>query len=573
MDHHFYAKLVALLLVTPSVHTAFSQSDEALRGSGCIPPTVAFTTTADDPALLCQGDVISVNGSFSTAATGHSIEQWIWNYGVTDGDTSAIPFAILPFPNGGVHLLTLEVIDDIGCSSGPSASVAVLVSPTPEFTTTSLPATICGGVAIPLVASAVQPLMIGGPTGCTAPVNGIALADSPAPPTLSTLEVSGQPSGVITDVTQLGDICMDIEHSFMGDLVLSVICPNGQSVVLHQQGGGGTFLGDANDSDGGSVIVPGVCFQYCFGADPDHGTLVDASTGGANPNTVPVTQGNAIAPGRYSSVEPLSQLIGCPFNGTWTFSAFDNWAADNGYLCGWCISFGSGADSTYVDQGPILGTSADSSFWTGPGVFNTPGQPGSATFNPAPGNQTITYTVIDSYGCQHETSTTVSIGEQPEVTIVENPDLGLFCAEVVGGPVTYQWSFQGSIVVGAAGSCFTPPGPGLVSVTVQNSQGCTGSDLLLITALNDLANNSGDAAFLVVPNPNDGAFSIRFTNMETASTVLRVVDMSGRTVHESTLGAAHGTTTTDLRLNVAPGVYFVELFGTKERPAQRIIIQ
>jgi hypothetical protein len=26
-------------------------------------------------------------------------------------------------------------------------------------------------------------------------------------------------------------------------------------------------------------------------------------------------------------------------------------------------------------------------------------------------------------------------------------------------------------------------------------------------------------------------------------------------------------------LNVAHGVYFVELFGTKERPAQRIIIQ
>ncbi len=42
---------------------------------------------------------------------------------------------------------------------------------------------------------------------------------------------------------------MDIEHSFIGDLVIDVIVPTGQSVVLHQQGGGATFLGIPVDDD------------------------------------------------------------------------------------------------------------------------------------------------------------------------------------------------------------------------------------------------------------------------------------------------------------------------------------
>ena len=36
---------------------------------------------------------------------------------------------------------------------------------------------------------------------------------------------------------------INFEHSFMGDLTITFECPNGQSIMVHQQGGGGTFLG------------------------------------------------------------------------------------------------------------------------------------------------------------------------------------------------------------------------------------------------------------------------------------------------------------------------------------------
>lgn len=571
--NHPYHSFAALLFCCFTSIAASAQTDDTQRGGGCIPPTAIFSNTAGDTARICQGDVISVNGASSTAAPGHSIEQWIWNYGVTAGDTSTIPFAILSFPNGGVHQLTLEVIDDLGCSSGPSAAIPVLVSSTPDFTTTNIPALLCEGTVLQLSATADQPLMIGAPPGCTAPDNGTPLVDVQSPPSTSTLQVSGQASGVITSVAQLGDICLEIEHSYMGDLVLSVTCPNGQSVILHQQGGGSTFLGDANDFDGNGTIVPGNCFQYCFGNNPEFGTLAASASSGATPNTVPVTQGNAIAPGRYTPVQPLSQLVGCPFNGAWVFSSNDNAGADNGYLCGWCISFGAEADSSFVQFGPTLGSSADSSFWSGPNVSNTVGQPGSATFSPVPGTQSVTYNVIDSYGCEHQVSSTTTIGAQPEVTIVENPELGLICAEVIGGPVTYQWSFQGQAVVGAAGACFTPPGAGSVGVTVQNTAGCSASDVLLATSLNGWHGFTNAPAFTVTPNPNNGSFTIRSFSIEASRAVLRVVDMTGRSVHERALGTLHDATTRSVQLDVAPGVYFVEVLGASERLSQRIVVE
>ena len=34
-----------------------------------------------------------------------------------------------------------------------------------------------------------------------------------------------------------------LEHSFMGDLIITLTCPNGQELLLHNQGGSNTYLG------------------------------------------------------------------------------------------------------------------------------------------------------------------------------------------------------------------------------------------------------------------------------------------------------------------------------------------
>lgn len=553
---HRYALIFPLLTTGPMA---------LAQGGGCLPPQVSFSSATDEPAPVCQGASITFDGSFSTAALGHVVDQWIWHVGA-DRDTMMLATATFTFPDPGVFEVTLEVRDETGCSSGESQPMHVLVSATPDFSGTLVPEVACEGQSINLNAVAEQPLMIGNAVACTPPANAMPLIDTPTPPSLSLLQVAGQPNGTLSDIAELGDICLEMEHSYVGDLVLSVTCPNGQSVTLHEQGGGGTFLGDANDDDNGSAIVPGICFQYCFGISPTYGTLA-----GSTDVAIPVPQGMALPPGRYTSLQPLEFLLGCPLNGTWTLSSSDLFGSDNGYLCGWCISFGEQPDSSFIDQGPVLGSSADSSYWSGPGVANTAGQPGNASLMAMAGTLPLTYTVIDSYGCEYEALFPLQVGANPEVSIVENPELGLVCAQPTGA-YTYQWSYMDEVVVGAAGTCFTPPGPGAVSVVVTSVEGCVGYASSVGTGLPD-GRAQVQPAISVFPNPNGGAFTMHYNGKAVVGATLRLVDTAGRVMHQDKLSSLVPHATTVLQLTLAPGSYTLEVLSAGEQLHQRIIVQ
>lgn len=525
-----------------------------------------MTTALGDPAMICQGATIQLNGAASMPAPGHSLNLWTWDLGIQGIRYTTGPTTNVTFNTGGVHTILLTVRDESGCSSEIPDTLHVLVSATPDLSGTFVPDIFCAGDIQQLLGSAEGFPMITNTGGCTAPDNGAPLVDNAT--TTSLLTITGNPNTTISNLGELGDICMDIEHSFMGDLAITVTCPNGQSVVLHQQGGGSTYLGDANDNDGGT-IVPGSCFRYCFGDNPDFGTLLESAVGSTSPNVVPVSQGTAIAPGRYTPITPLSQLIGCPVNGTWTFSSADLWAADNGYLCGWCITLGEGADSTFYSLGPVLGTSSDSTFWTGPGVINDPLEPGNALIVPEAGMADLTYTVLDSYGCVHQMVYPIDVGVDPEPLIVENTDLGLLCVQVAGNP-TLQWNYNGVPVSGAAGTCYTPPGPGVVSVTATTPQGCSGSDTFLTTAVTE---RSEQVEFVVFPVPNNGDFTVQLAGLATPMAELRVLDMTGRVVQGRSVALSAGTTSIQMSTELAPGAYFVELLAGDLERVQRIVVR
>jgi subtilisin-like proprotein convertase family protein len=534
------------------------------RGQGgCIPPLAAFSGPTASPVRICQGDAVAFDASASSAANGQAIVQWVWRIHGSSDTATATSFTHV-FNDPGVLEVTLEVIDDIGCSSGQSDPVFVLVSATPDFEGTTVPEEACEGEEFSLQAFAEQAPMIGYPVACTAPNNGVALLDSPSPPSLSTLMVTGQSTAPIASLAELGDICIDIEHSYMGDLVLEVTCPNGQSVVLHQQGGGGVFLGNAND-DG--ISVPGECFRYCFGLAPEFGTMEASS----NVNTILVGDRLALAPGRYTTVEPLEQLLGCPMNGTWTFSSTDNFGADDGYLCGWCISFGETPDSSFIDQGPTLGSSADSSYWSGEGVVNNSTTPGQGTLLAVPGEHIIDYTVIDDFGCVHSIAFPLSVGDIPEASIINNTELGLLCAQPTGAGYTYQWSYAGQPVLGAEGACFTPPGPGAVGVEVSTPQGCSGSTTLLNTGVR--ANGSDQAPILIQPSVNNGTFSITLSAASAGPAHVHVLDAIGRSVFQELNTGTGNSITLALEGRLSAGTYTVIVDRSGSRAVGRMVVE
>ncbi|MDR0790210.1 MAG: gliding motility-associated C-terminal domain-containing protein [Bacteroidales bacterium] len=77
---------------------------------------------------------------------------------------------------------------------------------------------------------------------------------------------------VLMNASCLNSVCINMEHSFIGDFTMRIICPNEQSAMLKPKGGSGTFLGSPADGGGVDFTSPctappnieGTGWTYCF---------------------------------------------------------------------------------------------------------------------------------------------------------------------------------------------------------------------------------------------------------------------------------------------------------------------
>lgn len=142
----------------------------------------------------------------------------------------------------------------------------------------------------------------------------------------TTIMVDGYVAGqTLNSLNEFLGICVNMEHSYLGDLTISLSCPDNTTVILENQGGSGTNLGIPLQGDGDG---PGVGYDYCWNSNPEYGVMSDEASG---LSTLPA--------GSYTSFEPFSNFLGCPLNGPWTIVVTDNWAIDDGYIFNWGINF------------------------------------------------------------------------------------------------------------------------------------------------------------------------------------------------------------------------------------------
>jgi gliding motility-associated-like protein len=135
--------------------------------------------------------------------------------------------------------------------------------------------------------------------------------------------ITGLPT--IVSGADIESICVNMEHSFMGDLEIWLVCPNGQEIALYHRPhtgwaneGGGTDLGEPVLGEG----VPGVGYDYCWTPEAELNWGEVATQPGVG--TLPA--------GDYAPYSSFDDLIGCPVNGTWTMN-FTNWfAVDDGFV-------------------------------------------------------------------------------------------------------------------------------------------------------------------------------------------------------------------------------------------------
>ncbi|MEZ4807578.1 MAG: PKD domain-containing protein [Flavobacteriales bacterium] len=366
------------------------------------PIPVAFMSEAA-PALVCTDEVVSFDGSGSFAAMGFNITQYTWDF--DDGTTASTQNAQHSFSEPGEYVVQLTLLDDNNCVSSELVDLQVLVSTTPTFEGTVGSTETCLGATIDLTA------VVAGTTWSSEPENNfgpsVQLPDLQGVPFTSEIVFTQfDPGQTLLDVNDLLTICASLEHTFVGDLVISASCPNGQSVTFTQQGGGGMDLGDP------STGTIGTCWEYCWSPSATNGTWDDNG-------------GNITLPaGTYESENPMNGFVGCPLNGTWTFTVVDLWAADDGSLCDWDISFDPDLYPDLVEFTPIMGSTPDSAAWSGPFLTTDPNDPLSATATPTgPGDYQYTFVVTDNFGCSYDTTVTFTIAEPLEIEA--GPDIVL----------------------------------------------------------------------------------------------------------------------------------------------------
>lgn len=436
----------------------------------CTPPTAGgIFTNQTAPVKVCTGEAINFSGASSAAGGGFSIVSYLWNF--DDGTTGTGVTTSHSYSTPGQYVVNLDVTDNNSCTSINNIDLVIQVSTTPTFTGTTPNQTVCAGqnvclngVVNPTTWTDISPTTIAGTTFLP-DGNGVCYTTS-----LNFTEfLAGQ---TLSNISQLQSICANMEHSFLGDLTISIICPNMTTVDMHGNGAGvydGTFLGVPID-DGS--ITPGIGYDYCWSPTATNGTMFD-NTGG----TLPA--------GTYESQNPLTALVGCPMNGDWTIEVCDNLASDNGYIFSWQINFDPSVYSAVATFTPTFNANCTYTYWAGANGASTSAI-SSTSANcdqicvtpPTAGTYTYVYTGIDNFGCTYSTTTTVTATPGPTVT-VNSPTIcsGATATLTASGATTYSWSGG----LGTGNPKTVSPASGITYTVTGTTAGCAGTANATVT--------------------------------------------------------------------------------------------
>lgn len=367
-------------------------------------PTITAGLTSATPAVgsdntirICQGGSIEFvgNGTFVGSGTGATYE---WDFG--DGSaTVATSTASHVYANEGIYLANLKIIDADGCRNNNRLNQLVYVSTTPNFSgITIADDEICLGQSTTILGSAIPVPFF---KDCAPPVSGTTfLPDGAGNSYQSSVPVDCFPFGTtLTDASQISSVCVNMEHSYLGDLELRLISPTGQSIILKAYpGGAGTFLGCPLDDP---AVGPGTGRTYCF--TPTATTLL--VNGPLSPACSNTTPGNSVVAGNYMPVQSFNGLVGSTLNGNWSLFVTDNLGVDNGYIFDWTIDFANSILPTNYQFTPV----ASNTNWTASSdITNTSGQ--TITVTPTTvGQHCYTYNMTDDFGCTYSSEVCLNV--------------------------------------------------------------------------------------------------------------------------------------------------------------------
>ncbi|MEI6348562.1 MAG: PKD domain-containing protein [Bacteroidota bacterium] len=251
------------------------------------------------------------------------------------------------------------------------------------------------------------------------------------------------PGQSITSAADILSVCFTMEHSYLGDLQFKVVCPNSQSVITHAQPNGGSlYLGVPVDDGGGCSPDPstaGTPWNYCWSDYPAysyHGTAPNYLHQGQSTNCDSSNRANHT--NFYHPMNSFAGLVGCPLNGTWSIEICDLFGIDDGWIYQWQLNL----DPSLLPSPWSYTVNIDTILWSENYIQNTTDS-SAIVIATQGGTFNYSFTIVDDFGCQFDSSITVTIVKTPLNNFGNDTS---FCtnASVIlygGQPATsYLWS-------------------------------------------------------------------------------------------------------------------------------------
>lgn len=342
-----------------------------------ITSAIANTLPVDNNNVIeiCDGESVTFTAVYDP---NHSYTWDFESLGRQTGQT-----VTQQFDQPGGYFVRLLTTDQNSCPSAPVDYVTVVVSQDPNINYVAIDnPVICLGNSLDVVPESTNgPILVCDDADFVAGTN--FLPDGNGVSYITPINIDCFPEGAILNNTSsfLG-VCMNIEHSYLGDLEMELIAPDGTILTLLASfTGQSTYLGEPIDDD--SDLTPGVGYDYCFTTAALESFIATASL-----NTT-------IPPGDYSTNDPFSNLLGVPLNGAWSLRITDNLPSDNGYIFSWFMKFGADLESAIGYTSPAI---TSESWVAHPDIITL--STGGVTITPSQtGTNCYDYNTTDANGC------------------------------------------------------------------------------------------------------------------------------------------------------------------------------
>jgi Zn-dependent metalloprotease len=548
--------------VSPTTNTTYTVTGS---NGGCTATNTVAVTISSALNVTASASASSICNGSSTILTGGGATNYTWSANAGSATTNSV--SVSPTTN-----TTYTVTGSNGSCTG-TKTVSVVVTNAPNVTASASASSICSGSGTMLTAS--------GATNYTWSTNaGSATTNtvSVSPTTNTTYTVTGS-NGSCTG-TKTVSVVVTSSPNVIASASSSTIC-SGLSTTLTGNGATSyTWSANAGSATTSTVSVsPASTTVYtvtganggCSGVSTLTVTVNPSPTLTVNDITIcDGTSGILTASGATSytwttgattntiSVSPTVTTVynvtgvsggcGAGRNVTVTVNPSPTLTVNNATIC-------AGATATLTASG------ATSYTWTTGALTNT--------IAVSPTVTTVYNVTGASGGCGAGRNVTVIVNTLPSTPTISQSGGVLTSSSATGN----QWYLNGNIIPGATAQTYTPTQNGNYTVIV--TQGGCDSNTSAAYNYNTTGINTNANVDLVniFPNPNDGNFTLIFSNQQTENYVVEIVNAIGQVIYREDLMNHSGNYKKEFSKNdYSEGIYLVSLSNGSSRVIKKIIV-